>query len=349
MRGFTAWRLILRYASIATGWAIAGFAVCNLLGGLVVNGFDANVVWLPHHSYTWWPTQAMLGGMAVLLAWSLLRPACSMWRFVLTQAALLFFAIIALVDGIRFYRLLAVGEIACAVPIPFAVLVVLALASQMIRIGRSWTASPKKPCPNPEVRIMATTACLAGVALIFLMGQFFLFGSIDHRRKADCIVVMGAGVLPGGRPSLALYDRTRTGCALYREGLSDRIILSGGLAEKLNISEPQVMAVLAEELGVPSSAIIRDEQGVNTYNTVLNVRRIMHERGWRTVLVVSHDYHLSRTWLAFRRAGITVWTVPAKRSRVTFNDIYTTCRETAAWPYYYFRPLWQSYEVEDAS
>ena len=339
-------RRVLQYLPVAAGWAIVGFAASNLIGGFAVSGFDANVIWLPQHAYAWWGIRVMLGGMVFLLAWSLLRPTCGPWRLALTQAILMFFAAMAAAETVRFYRLLSGGEIVSAVPVPFVVLVIPALASQMIRIRRSGTGSEESAPPDPETSILTMTVGLACVGLIFLMGQFFLFGSITHRRKVDCIVVMGAGVMAGGRASLALYDRTRTGCALYRDAWSDRIILSGGPAIKLRVTEPEVMAGVAEELGIPSSAIIRDELGVSTFDTVLSVRQIMRDRGWHTALVVSHDYHLSRTWLAFRRAGINVWTVPAQRTRFTLNDAYTICREMAAWAYYYFRPLWQPFDME---
>ena len=338
-------RRVLQYLPVAAGWAIVGFAASNLIGGFAVSGFDANVIWLPQHAYAWWGIRVMLGGMVFLLAWSLLRPVCGPWRFALTQAFLMFFAAMAAAETARFYRLLAGDEIVSTVPVPFVVLVVPVLASQMIRIRRSGAGPGESAPPDPKTKILATTAGLVCVAVVFLMGQFFLFGSAAPRRKVDCIVVMGADVMPGGRASLALYDRTRTGCALYRDGWSDRIIFSGG-PTKTGVSEPEAMAVVAEEFGIPSSVIIHDKRGVSTFDTALSVRQIMRDRGWHTALVVSHDYHLSRTWLAFRRAGINVWTVPAQRTRFTLNDAYTICREMAAWAYYYFRPLWQPYEME---
>ncbi len=107
-------------------------------------------------------------------------------------------------------------------------------------------------------------------------------------------------------------------------------------------SEPEAMAETAAGMGIPSQAYLLDEEGSSTYDSARSVRWIMRMRGWRTALVVSHDYHLSRTWLAFRRAGIRVRTVPADRSEFFLKPtLFQTFRESAAWTYYYFRPLWE--------
>jgi len=55
-------------------------------------------------------------------------------------------------------------------------------------------------------------------AVIFPVAQMICFGLTDYRRPADAIVVFGAGISPDGTPSLALCDRVRTGCLLYKQG-----------------------------------------------------------------------------------------------------------------------------------
>jgi uncharacterized SAM-binding protein YcdF (DUF218 family) len=57
------------------------------------------------------------------------------------------------------------------------------------------------------------------------------------------------------------------------------------------------------------------------------------------VLVVSHFYHLPRLKLAYQRAGIEVYTVPARESYLLRQMPYNMAREVAALWVYYARPL----------
>ncbi len=348
-----AMRLFARHFPDAVGWSMAAFAGFNLFGEIVRPGFDASLLWMPLRPYPWWASRALLGATTFLLFWSLMRPAQSAWRYVLTQTLLLFLALSAGLDGALYYRRLASKEIQSAIPFPFAWLVALTLGTQIWRIrrGAGFQPSPQRVessmpggAAPTSTRVSATAAGIAAVVALFLLGQFFLFGQTAHLQEADCIIVMGAGVLPDGTPSRSLRDRTRRGCQLYFAGFSRHLIFSGGPSGG-GVTEPEAMMTIARQLGVPSRACIRDELGTSTYRTAISTRRIMKQRGWRTALVVSHDYHLSRTWLAFHRAGVTVYTVPAKRSRLVIHDAYSILREMAAWLYYYPRPLWEPFRT----
>lgn len=51
--------------------------------------------------------------------------------------------------------------------------------------------------------------------------------------KADCILVLGAGVRADGTPSPMLKDRLLEGIALYDMGASDRLLMSGDNTKKV--------------------------------------------------------------------------------------------------------------------
>ena len=170
----------------------------------------------------------------------------------------------------------------------------------------------------------------------------YCFGQTDYQRDADAIVVFGAKANADGTPSQALYDRTHTGVLLYQKYKEPRLIFSGGPGAGA-LSEPQVMRKVAISEGVPASAIVLDEKGLNTDATVDNTAAVFKERGIRTVLAVSHDYHLPRVKLTYERAlagtGIAVYTVPAKESWPLTAKPYFMAREVAAFWVYYLRPL----------
>ena len=329
-----------RQLPCAFGWAIAGFAIFNLFGELVRPWFDANVLWMPLLLLGTWGGRILLGLTAWFLLWSLLRPALRPWRSRVTQTLLALLTFFAVIDGIKFYQQLRQGEIQSTLPLPLAWLVALVLLLQIWRVRRAAVAPPRPAAAGKGAAVVTTVLGVAGVVEVFLLAQFFLFGGTGYLGKADCIIVMGAGVTPDGSASRSLLDRTLIGCRLLLDGKAEFLIFSGG-PTKVGVSEPEVMAGIATENRIPRNRYILDERGSSTYATVINTRRLMRENGWKTAIVVSHDYHLSRTALAFRRAGVAVQTYPARRSRVMWTDAFNVFRESAAWVYYYFRPLWE--------
>jgi uncharacterized SAM-binding protein YcdF (DUF218 family) len=87
-------------------------------------------------------------------------------------------------------------------------------------------------------------------------------------------------------------------------------------------------------LGVPSDAIILDPGGHNTDASVANTARIFDDNGMRRILAVSQFYHLPRIKLAYARAGVDVWTVPARTILVPRTWAIVAREIPAFWLYY---------------
>ncbi|RYZ42332.1 MAG: YdcF family protein [Myxococcaceae bacterium] len=162
------------------------------------------------------------------------------------------------------------------------------------------------------------------------------FGRREQAGPADALVVLGARVLPGGVPSGALVARVEQAAALYHRGVAPRVLLSGGVGVHPP-SEARVMWDLAVEAGVPASACVLEEQSHSTDDNARFSARVLRERGWRRVVVVSDPYHLLRARQCFRREGLEVATSPAPiegRMRA-WDRCYWTVREAFAlllWP-----------------
>ena len=58
-----------------------------------------------------------------------------------------------------------------------------------------------------------------------------------------------------------------------------------------------------------------------------------------TMPAVSHFYHLPRIKMAYQRAGIEVYTVPARETRTLLKLPQFVAREVAAFWFYYARAL----------
>ena len=80
--------------------------------------------------------------------------------------------------------------------------------------------------------------------------------------------------------------------------------------------------------GVPAADVIADNQGVNTFASARFTARLMRERGWGSVCVVTQYYHVPRARLALRRFGVgTVYSEHAWFFEV--RDPFSILREMA--------------------
>ena len=122
---------------------------------------------------------------------------------------------------------------------------------------------------------------------------------INIDKKYDCILVLGAGVRPDGTPSHMLEDRLRGAVALYEAGVSDVLLLSGDNSGE-DYDEVSAMVKYCLERGVPESAIVRDDIGFSTSESVYNTVRTL---GYRDIIVVTQEYHLYRAMYMIKRMG----------------------------------------------
>jgi uncharacterized SAM-binding protein YcdF (DUF218 family) len=116
--------------------------------------------------------------------------------------------------------------------------------------------------------------------------------------------VLGCRLFPGGRPSERLRRRVRLGVGLHREGAAPLIVMSGGGTGP--VSEAAVMRDLAQEAGVPETALLLDLESRNTFENAANTARLLQAVGKSRVVLVSDRAHLPRAARLFRRAGLDV-------------------------------------------
>jgi uncharacterized SAM-binding protein YcdF (DUF218 family) len=306
---------------------LGGFSALNLLVGSLGHGFDANIWWIDLRPLPHPIDELLLASIGVALIGYGIRPGMGLIRRAATAALTGSALIAALANAATFYTLLAAGDIPSGFPIPFSLLIAVALIAILTGVMRSEDASlPTHP------RLLAGT--VAAALFLFPLMQMFCFGRTDYRRAADAVVVLGAKAYADGTPSVPLGDRVRTACGLYHAGLAPRLIFSGGPGDG-TITEPEAMKRMAMGLGVPESAIILDEMGVNTRATIDNTIPILRRTGARRVMAVSNFYHLPRIKMTYQREGWDVYTVPAEESYTLRALPFYMLREVAGlWAYY---------------
>ncbi len=128
-------------------------------------------------------------------------------------------------------------------------------------------------------------------------------GCTDDDAPADLAVVLGNHVDAAGEPSVRLQLRLDAALALYRAGRVPRVIVSGG-RDPGSPFEAEVMKRYLVERGVPADAVIEDRGGVNTQATARFTAAYMRAHGLRSAIAVSQYYHVTRSKLALRLAGV---------------------------------------------
>ena len=308
------------------GLFLGCFALLGLLAKQRVAGFDPNLWWIDLRALPTWCADLVVGALAVLLlAWSVCRRVSATVRVALL-GLLTFFMAVAFVNATVYWVLLAQGRIQSSVPIPLSLIFGAGLLFLALHVKRVVV------CDLLLLRFAACAAC----ALAFPLLQVLGFGKTDYRRDAEVAVVFGARAYADGRPSDALADRVRTACELYQQGLVHQLIFSGGPGDGA-IHETESMRRMAVRLGVPDSAIVRDEAGLNTSATLRNTRDLLAAR---PAIAVSEFYHLPRIKLAAAGAGIDLITVPARPAHWSRQlPVSNMLREIPAFWLYYARAL----------
>ncbi len=141
------------------------------------------------------------------------------------------------------------------------------------------------------------------------------------------MVVFGAGVLAGGRPSRTL--RARVEAAFQCGGPAARYIVSGAVGRHPP-AEAQVMAGLLESFGVPPAQIVLDEASTDTLSSALAMARLLKAESG-PVRCATSGYHMPRCLMLLRMTGVRATACnPPPRPHYAW---YWRLREAAALPY----------------
>lgn len=133
--------------------------------------------------------------------------------------------------------------------------------------------------------------------------------TIEEAKKeenVDCILVLGS-LVTNGSPSPMLKDRLDTGINLYKEGASNKIIMSGDHGQK-NYNEVGVMKTYGIDNEVPSENIFMDHAGFSTYDSIYRAKEIFKAK---KIIIVTQEYHLYRSLYIAKSLGLEAYGVSA--------------------------------------
>ncbi len=165
-----------------------------------------------------------------------------------------------------------------------------------------------------DLVLVALAFALGGLALgAFTAFRIWDVGNHDGRRPVDAIVVMGAAQY-NGRPSAVLAARLDHAIELYQAGYGRYLFLTGGNLPGDLTTEAETGRRYALRRGVPASAILIENRGGSTLESIRNVRAVLDEKGLRTALFVSDRTHMLRVLRLAADSGIEAWGSPTETS-----------------------------------
>jgi uncharacterized SAM-binding protein YcdF (DUF218 family) len=134
---------------------------------------------------------------------------------------------------------------------------------------------------------------------------------VDEARPADVILVLGAAEYHG-RPSPVLRARLDHALELYSRKMASRIMTTGGAGGEPVFTEGGVGRAYLMSHGVPSDAIVVENQGGTTVESIALSGEIIRRMGLDSVIVVSDGYHIYRVKRMLQFRGLQVYGSPRK-------------------------------------
>ncbi|MBP2114406.1 YdcF family protein [Paenibacillus silagei] len=153
--------------------------------------------------------------------------------------------------------------------------------------------------------------------ILFSTGSFLTL--TEGTKQADVIIILSGG---GGR--------VEQGVKLYKEGYAPQLLLSNS---KETTGPAGDMRETALSLGIPESAILTEDAAESTYQNAQLTLPIMQEKGFKSAIVVSSDFHMRRVEFIFdhvyKKSGIELTYIGADsgyNAKAWWSDRYS--RET---------------------
>ena len=185
------------------------------------------------------------------------------------------------------------------------------LRRRFLRPPRWWRAGGVR-------RVIGVIACVVLLAIVYLvvsLAQVWWVGRQHFAGRADAIVVMGAAQYDG-RPSPQLQARLDQVIVLWNEGAAPVVIVTGGNQPGDRFTEASTSSEYLQERGVPASAILSEDSGRSSWESLQNVAELADRHGIGSVILVSDPFHSLRIRLMAEELGLRADTSSTRTSPV---------------------------------
>ena len=129
---------------------------------------------------------------------------------------------------------------------------------------------------------------------VWAIGLFRFIGEIPGRPQTNLAVTDAVVVLTGGE------QRLRRGLELLNAGMAGKLLISGvGKGATLEKLLAQYEGTDLANVTNPRDVIILDEVADTTFTNAIETRRWMEREGYKSLRMVTGNYHLPRSLLIF--------------------------------------------------
>jgi len=160
-------------------------------------------------------------------------------------------------------------------------------------------------------------AVVAGALLVLAYTTWRIWdqGNRDDGRPADAIVVLGAAQY-NGVPSPIYRARLDHAIDLFEEGLAPAIVMTGGKLPGDKTTEAEAGRRYAMSKGVPEDAILVEDHGRTTLESLRTVSRMLAGRGLHSAVFVSDRTHMLRVLRIAHDEGLEAYGSPTRTSPI---------------------------------
>jgi uncharacterized SAM-binding protein YcdF (DUF218 family) len=140
--------------------------------------------------------------------------------------------------------------------------------------------------------------------------EVILTGDIDPSIRTA--ILLGGGVYHDKESGKIKYgtnaDRYLSVLEPYREGVIDKILVSGGPANYLEpwAKEAEIIKGLYLLCGLPEEHILIEDKSLNTHENAMNSKAILEKLGEKKFLLITSSLHMRRAIACFKKQGIQV-------------------------------------------
>lgn len=164
----------------------------------------------------------------------------------------------------------------------------------------------------------------AGLILFFFFSNDFIANEVMKRWEIDArrfegmrkyklgIVLTGAAI-PQLEPDDRVYfgrgaDRVVHTVQLYKLGLIEKILVSGGSGRVIDIQEREAnrFREVMMLMGVPDSVIMVEDWTRNTHESAQEVKKILNAKGYTSedCVLITSAFHMRRSLACYRKVGL---------------------------------------------
>jgi len=182
--------------------------------------------------------------------------------------------------------------------ISFTALFIFALASVLIILSylKNLHQSNKYGFKVELLYKIILVIIILGVISFIVVEAILVFNlhQADTEVVTDYLLILGGGVR-GETPSAILQDRLDKSVGYLKSNPEVKVIVSGGLGRRAEITEAEAMKRFLVEQGIEAERIIKEEQATSTHQNIKYTKEILTEiNSDYEINLLSSDFHIYR-------------------------------------------------------